>query len=1050
MSKNISGFQDYRHYNDLKLKTEEFIPECIQVRWGKMKATTTGIKRYLKIGVLSASLLLLTVVYQNCGQKTTEFEEMSSFSSFSALSSEDDLFTMLQEARDLAALLKTYDLSADPNSPVLKEAPSLANALLDKADLIERAITIDKIPTNSNVVLKEVDSLVNLLAQGRDVRVAYDSIRRDKLLATKIDQLEATLTAAIKQLTELGGAFDAFKTAINARVDGLVVQMKKWEDRVDVINKAIADLAAKGAAEDLALKAALQELKKYTENELTGVKERSTKLEADVKKQAEDAKKIAEDLLKAQEEMSKLSAISGRLCLYNDAGQINDTRPRCTSSTQTGSCCLTADVIDCGALFPAATAPAALNQCSLLLTVLKNHDQQLQAIKAIDERQDAALNKINSSIDGILKDITTLNNNVSTLAGGLEKIKAVTDELANQVSSIKDTMKKNDDAIKARLADLDTRVMLLEFKANRAEVISGLQARSNATLAWATHRYAQINSQFCSARRNQALAMFDYRTTRQNLEYCYEKRAFAVLAQSMAHVANGYAGLLGSLNVDTDCSVTINGKVASSLTNSELLDDTVVKELTTKCTSGGQVVARALMLNIVRYLKQIGPDFRTYASMSSTSNAVNIAFFGKEWAQVALADQKAFDDVDPTGEQWKNTPFGEVERPFIYNYYSTAFRDAYGKFIADPTKVNVNVSGAVYTEKQLLDGAQVGKNMADYVKRVRALEAEGYCQDCGFKITGRANPDSNRSSLVISHGPDKKRFFYPNDPREGLCPVDDDVVIRHADGKHYVYHLSFDTWGNDILTPVLTRGLPTVIANSDADLSSGNFASCGYERDVQVERAGMDMASIPTRLTIRATRPYAAAYGRPLCTKLTAVCAVKQSDWEAPASLGLTIASLQDPATQPKLARYLTGFPAPVINAMCSVQLPTVGAPAPVYYNQRNIASSEVTRGLKSAWSQPTSANASGRAQQYVAVNATQLIGTSYWPFQDGPLPYTAERIMFSQSNAFANQLASAAPLSTTNYIREADPVDSLYVQECSHCPANLKMLGGCGTPPAQ
>jgi len=219
---------------------------------------------------------------------------------------------------------------------------------------------------------------------------------------------------------------------------------------------------------------------------------------------------------------------------------------------------------------------------------------------------------------------------------------------------------------------------------------------------------------------------------------------------------------------------------------------------------------------------------------------------------------------------------------------------------------------------------------------------------------------------------------------------------------------------------------------------------------VQVERAGMDTASIPTRLTIRATRPYGPSYGRPLCTKLTAVCTVKQNDWQAPSSLNLTVASLQDPATQPILARYLTGFPSNVINTMCSVQQPALGAPAPVYYNQRNIASSEVTRGLKAAWSQPAPANASGRSQQYVALNSTQLVGAAYWPFQDGALPYTAERIMFSQANSFANPVGTGSPLSTTNYIREADAVDTLNVQECSHCPANLRMLGGCGGIAAQ
>ena len=81
-----------------------------------MKSTSTGFMKYLKISVVLVSFLGVTVSYQNCSQKSTDFGEVSSLSSFSSLSSEDDLFTMLQEARDLAALLKTYDLSADSAS----------------------------------------------------------------------------------------------------------------------------------------------------------------------------------------------------------------------------------------------------------------------------------------------------------------------------------------------------------------------------------------------------------------------------------------------------------------------------------------------------------------------------------------------------------------------------------------------------------------------------------------------------------------------------------------------------------------------------------------------------------------------------------------------------------------------------------------------------------------------------------------------------------------------------------------------------------------------
>lgn len=1013
----------------------------------KIKKPNFGkLKKYLRISAFVAVFGVVGVAYQNCSQPSTGFEDMSSMK-LSALSSEDDLFNMLQEARELSALLRTFDLNADKASDILKQAPSVALQLGAQADMIEKAIVVDKVPTNSNVVLKEVDTLVNLLSKARDVRVTYDSIRRDTLLSLRIDQVEANLDRAVQELAALGGAFNQFKNAIVARVDGLVAQMKVWENRVDIIDQTIADLAAKSEAEDLALKAALNSLKSYTENELAGVKDRSQQLQDSIDQQAKDHAKLVEELRLAQEEMSRLGDISGRMCSYDSNGNIADARIKCTSSSQ-NNCCLTVEVINCSELF--AGSPAALNQCGILLTVIKNHDQQLQAIKAVDERQNEAIGSLTASVDRIIGDISVINNNVLNLANGVDKIKAVTDELVNQVGSIKDTIKKNDEAVKARLADLDTRTLLLEFKANRSEVIHGLQARANATLAWSTMRYAHINDAFCVNRRNQALAMFDYKVARQNWEYCLEKRAIVTLAQSMASVANSYAGMLGALNVDTDCTAQINGKPASSLTNSELMNDAILQEVNNKCTSGGQVVARALMLNIVRYLKQVGPDHRTYESMSSASKAVNIAFFGTDWVQVSEQQRKEFNEIDPTSDLLKDTPYGKVERLFVYNYYATAFRDANGKFITDPNKVNANVSGSIFTEQQILAGNQVGKNLADFVKRVRSLEAEGYCTDCGFKVGGRNNPDSNKSTLVITHGAGKSRFFFPNDPKTDMCPVDDNVVIRHNDGKHYIYHVKFDTYGNDILTPHLTQGLHTVIANSDSDLNAGNFNYCHYDKDVKIERAGLDMASIPSRWTIRATRPYAQSYGRPLCTKLTAVCAVRNGEWQAPASVGsMTVADLNNPATQNVLTRYLSGFPVAVVGAMCSVQTPAVGAPAPVYQATRNIASVDTARGLRHAWSNPAGNNASARAQGYIIQDSTQLLGSSYWPLQDGALPYTGERIMLSQSKPFAAE-ASSAVLTSTKYVREVDTMSSLTVQECSHCPANLKMLGGCSVAAPQ
>ena len=134
---------------------------------------------------------------------------------------------------------------------------------------------------------------------------------------------------------------------------------------------------------------------------------------------------------------------------------------------------------------------------------------------------------------------------------------------------------------------------------------------------------------------------------------------------------------------------------------------------------------------------------------------------------------------------------------------------------------------------------------------------------------------------------------------------------------------------------------------------------------------------------------------------------------------------------------------------MCSVQTPAVGAPAPVYQATRNIASVDTARGLRHAWSNPAGNNATVRAQGYIIQGSTQLLGTSYWPLQDGALPYTGERIMLSQSKPFAAE-ASSAVLTSTKYVREVDTMSSLTVQECSHCPANLKMLGGCSVAAPQ
>ncbi len=660
----------------------------------------------------------------------------------------------------------------------------------------------------------------------------------------------------------------------------------------------------------------------------------------------------------------------------NAQGDINDPRAKCTGSEPNlyngATCCLTMEAVDCSVMFPSEVQVSARNQCNILIATVRNHDEQLKAIREVDEKQ-------TTLIAGLLEDVTNISEQLSILAEGYKL-------LNNAVN-----------AISAKLLDIDRRLLIVEFKASRAEAAAALNERADLNLAWISRRTTDVTQRFCQARVNQALDQFDYEAGRQSWHYCHERLEFLTRAKELTQLAKAYTNGLQSINVDTGCSATINGKDAESLTNDELLDESIFKEVQSQCTTGGAVVARAMMLNVVQLLNVIGPDFRTVQYMAKKAKIAQLLFFGKPISETSAEERAQFELVDPTDPAIAGTLYARIERPFVKRYVESRMRTLAGTFPERPSDIPETISGF----NNVYSVAQIQSDSSPFMRRLASLEIEGDCSDCGFQVDRRANTD-----VVVSRG-GKERFAYPKDV-ESLCPVKNDhVVLKHSNGKYYGYILNYD-WLHERFTPYLRSGVHVPIANSDADVASGNFAMCGRHADYLVNRNGLGVAQLKSRLMLTLTTPYGSTYaGRGQCLKSTFVCVMRNQEWQAPSGSA-------------DLLSYLNGFATSTVTNQCKYN---VGSQSVA--RTRELASNEKARiRTFSGTVDQASLNLRGKVNS----NTTQLTG-DYWTLRDKTLSYGVNNVQVSKFSPFFGSAQSH----TDPFVRARHALTaSVPVQECT------------------
>lgn len=909
----------------------------------------------IKATGLAVALLSPLLFFNNC-QKFSAITKATDSSSFSLTSTKEEeaLIKVLNRAADYAAKLENIkaqlkskeqiETDVSKRNDLIEFQTLLAEAALELTevkDQILNLLQVQRLAISSNEVLRAVDHLVERLGYAQylelkvDIhRVEQESKERDQELANDIDALET-------EFAEFKEDVKKFKEQVNAKFNSIDDKIAALEARDELLNTMIQDLAASTEAADAALRLALADLKEFTEIQIVELTQLNIKLKEDILAQ----KQVLEELFAAEEGVASLA---GRLCSTNSQGEISDSRAQCTGAEPnlyTGAtCCLTIDAVNCSTLFPSEVQVSARNQCNILVSTVKNHDEQLKAIRQVDEKQ-------TTLIAGLLEDVTNISKQLEILADGY-------DLLVNAVN-----------AISAKLTDIDRRLLIVEFKAARAEAAAALNERADLNLAWVARRTTDISARFCHANVRQALDQFDYEAARQNWHYCHERLEFLTRAKELTQLAKAYTNGLQSVNVDTSCNAIINGKDAESLTNDELLDEEVFKQVQSKCTTGGAVVARAMMLNVVQLLGVVGPDFRTVQYMTKKAKIAQLLFFGKPISETSAAERAAFELTDPTDPAIAGTLYARVERAFKKTYVENRMRTLAGTFPERPSDMPENIAGFNVGHSI----AAIQASNSPYMRRLASLEIEGECSDCGFEVERRINTD-----VQVSRG-GKERFSYPKDI-ESLCPVHNDVVIlQHANGKFYPYYLNYN-WLYEEFKPYLRSGVHAPIANSQADVNNGNFAYCGRHADYLVNRVGLGVAQLRSRLMLTLTQPYGKTYaGRGQCVHSTLVCVMRNQEWIAPSGSG-------------DLISYLSNYSNSVLQPQCTYNEgsgSTVRTRLLKDYEQKRI------RTFASVADQ-----ASINLRNKVNSSTTQLTG-DYWTLRDNVLNYGVGNQAVSKTEPF-------------------------------------------------
>lgn len=739
------------------------------------------------------------------------------------------LIELLDSARAAAS-----DLGAlsDPAAQEISKGLLEALANLDKLIFEQKRVNQDPL------VLAEIDYIVYGLSRAGDYN-----------LQSQIDNLKAQIAQLRLDLDTLSSDYNEFKTTVLARLDAA-------EEVINAIETDMAHLASRldghisaSTAADAALRAAVEDLQRFTETEIAAIHEANLELAEAI---AEQKGKL-DDLFQSEAAVANLqdkickSSSEPNMCTPSQVSQmLNGGTPACA--------CIPVASIDCSVMFPGAGQTSAQNQCNIIVSVLRNHDDQLRLIREVDERQ-------TDLISGLLDDVESLNDQVGGLARGFD--------LVNEAVQ----------AIQVKIDEMDARLIIQELKTERLEAAASINERADLNLAWITRRIADVRKRYCEANVRGSLNKSDYKAARQNWEYCHERLGILNRAKEHTHIAKAFVNGAVSANMDTLCSAIIVGnKKASELTVAELMTPSVFRKVKEECQHGKAVVLGSF-LNAVALLDTIGPDFRTVEYMARKSRIGQLlAFKGKDASELSTQDKNKFENIDPTTTLLMNTAYGAIERAFKYKYVEKALRTSQNKFPVSADEIPPT-SGFLHVAFRHSEIKGLSPN-TPYMQRLRDLEIPGHCQDCGFKVAGR-NPGGKYNPQVNRNG--KKRFAYPVDASDH-CPIENQhVVLKNNDnGHHYVFNLNYSfIW--ERLTPHLRGGNQVRIARGNSDISGGQFGTCRTGR--YVSRSLLADVYLGGRWNIRVTQPYSKTYPgqRGTCAKFTVVCVPQKDEWVAPA-----------------------------------------------------------------------------------------------------------------------------------------------------------------------
>ncbi len=786
--------------------------------------------------------------------------------------------------------LKTVNAQIDALKAADAQAMTLITGLRNDVDENKKQIQ------NNRDQLEEVEkSLLEAINNNNAELIAQ--LQKDKAaLAAEIAklqsenvQLNANLNSLTQQHNELAENFITFKSEVNARFDKIEKRITVLESRLSTIddtvllldnritevNDTVRDLQRTTAASIQSLKQSILDVRADTESQILELK----KLNLELKQKISEQETAFQSLLDSQREVSDLQ---NKMC------KANDTRTTCSGNEAdlTADCCISLANLSCEAMFADSTQVTARNQCNVILMTLRNHDEQLKAIKEVDENQ-------NTMIAGLLEDVKNLSQSVDQITASIE-------EITKAVESTQDSLKE----VARTLSSLDQRLLLEEFKSARSEAVAALNERNDHYLAWITRRYADIRNQFCIKRANQAFNKSDYSVARQNHDYCVEKLEQLTRAKELIHVAKSYANGLASINVDKACTATVvNPDTGTAVPVSQFdIEDTrhptTFRQIFEKCKTG-PVLAKSMIMQVVAIQNKLGPDFRNVEYMSRKSKIVSLMYLYKTVDRVPASDILFFEDYDPTSDKNWDTLYGQVERVFVNNYVKNRLRDPQGRYIYEMSKIPQKVAGLDKVQTH----AQINSAATSYLARLKDLELKGSCLDCGYKVQAR--------NITTRGG--KKYFSYPEDP-VSQCPVHaDHIISKGTDGKFYSYriHYSRRRGATEHMHAYYhhhqSGHLP--IAKSEADVQEGNFGYCGNRLNNKiVHRFGMPNTHLRGRLVYTYWKPYSRTHGKPQCRRYYFRCVPKANDWTYQAGVSPTS----------NIMHYLNGFTESKVQAYCT------------------------------------------------------------------------------------------------------------------------------------